>query len=163
LLAAGTFALGVVRRLRHIGPVDRAIAHWIVPSAWPLLSGVACPLEVVAHGADVRALVASPSVVRERVIRSLLGREARFTFAARSAQRVCAGGLPPALAGALEGAAPVAPPAIDVPDVAARAVALRASLGLARGERVAVVACRLIAPKRVQLAIDAVIATTRPT
>src|SRR4051812_36912326 len=50
LLSAGAFAAGVLRRLRSIGRVDRAVAHWIVPCAWPLLAGSAAPLEAVAHG-----------------------------------------------------------------------------------------------------------------
>jgi glycosyltransferase involved in cell wall biosynthesis len=163
LVAAGPFALGVTRRLAALGAVERAVAHWIVPSAWPLLSGVRCPLEVVAHGADVRFLVGMPSALRARIIGSLLRRGARFTFAARTAQRSLVRALSAELGSALERAARVEAPAIDVPDVAARSVAVRASLGLSRSEKLGVVACRLVASKRVELAIDAVTGTATPT
>src|SRR5689334_14468850 len=33
LLSAGAFGAGVLSRLRAIGRVDHAVAHWIVPSA----------------------------------------------------------------------------------------------------------------------------------
>jgi glycosyltransferase involved in cell wall biosynthesis len=50
----------------------------------------------------------------------------------------------------------VEPPAIDVPDVHDRRGELRGSLDLRPGEQVAVVASRLVAAKRVDLAIAAV-------
>src|SRR5262245_22518240 len=40
LLSGCTFIAGVTLRLRALGPVDHAIGHWIVPSAWPLLSSL---------------------------------------------------------------------------------------------------------------------------
>lgn len=157
LLSAGPFAAGVLKRLRDLGPVDRAVAHWIIPSAWPLLlPGPRVPIDVHAHGADVRLLVRSPARSREAVIGALLDRGARFTFAARALLDALAASLSPPLSEALTAAAHVEPPAIDVPDVAARARAIRAGLGLAPGERLAVSACRLVAPKRVDLAIAAV-------
>ena len=47
-----------------------------------------------------------------------------------------------------------------MPDVAGPAKALRESLDLAPGERIAVVACRLVATKRVGVAIEAVRASS---
>lgn len=155
-LAAGPFAAGVRLRLREIGPVDRAIAHFIIPCAWPLLAFHDAPLDVFAHGTDVRVLVAAPDLVRERIVGALLARRARFTFAARLSLDALAGALSPGAADALRAASRVEPPAIDVPDVTSRAAELRASLALESGERVAVVACRLIPSKRVELALDAV-------
>jgi glycosyltransferase involved in cell wall biosynthesis len=155
IVASGPFAAGVLRRLRELGPVDRVVAHWIVPCAWPLLAAHDAPLDVVAHGTDVRVLVAAPRALREMVLGGLLARGSRFTFAARHSLDALAAALSPDTASALRAASRVEPPAIDVPDVAARARELRASLGLAPGERLAVVACRLIATKRVDLALDA--------
>lgn len=155
VLSAGAFATGALARLGRIGPVDQAIAHWIVPSAFPLLLGVRAPLEVVAHGADVRLLLRGPRVARERVVRALLDRGARFTFSAGALLEALAGSIGGALAAALLRAARVEPPAIDVPDVAARAAAIRAELSLAHGERALVTVGRLIATKRVELALAA--------
>lgn len=156
VLAAGPFAAGVAHRLLQIGPVDRAVAHWIIPCAWPLLlmrSGV--PLDVFAHGADVRTLVRAPRPLREVVIGSLVERGAKFTFAAKAIEEALARSLSPELAEALARASHVQPPPIDVPDVAEESKALRASLELSESEILAVVVCRLIASKRVELAIEA--------
>ena len=156
LLAAGPFAAGVIKRLRDLGPVDRAVAHWIIPCAFPLLlPGPRVPLEVHAHGADVRLLLRSPARSREAILGGLLDRGARFAFAARSLLDALAAALPPPLSGALIDASRIEPPAIDIPDVDARARSIRAGLALAPGERLAVTACRLIASKRVDLAIAA--------
>jgi teichuronic acid biosynthesis glycosyltransferase TuaC len=164
LVGAGSFAAGVQVRLRGLGPVDRAVAHWIVPCAWPLLVRTRAELEVVAHGADVRALVRAPRLLRHHVLRALLERGARFTFAARALLRALAAALDPAVAAELEARATVAPPALDLPDVAARAAALRKELGLdvACGERLAVVACRLVTDKRVDVAIEAAWVASSP-
>ncbi|WP_437652199.1 glycosyltransferase family 4 protein [Sorangium sp. So ce1182] len=166
LLSAGPFALSVLARLREIGPVDRAVAHWIVPCAWPLLLAaprawpllLAAPrarLEVRAHGADVRLLLGAPRAARAAVVGALLRRDARFVFAARALLDVLAGALAPEQARALVDASRVEPPAFDLPPVAERARALRGALAQRPGERLAVVACRLIPTKRVELAIEA--------
>jgi len=156
ILAAGVFGAGTLARLGALGRLDRAIAHWIVPCAFPLAAAVRAPLEVVAHGADVRLLLRAPREVRERVLGVLVAREARFTFAAAALLDALERSVHPELAASLAALAHVEPPAIDVPAVADRAAALRASLALGPDERLAVTVCRLIASKRVDLAIDAV-------
>jgi glycosyltransferase involved in cell wall biosynthesis len=159
LPAAGVFGAGALARLGAIGPIDRLVAHWIVPCAFPLAIAVRAPLDVVAHGADVRLLLGLPRDTRERVIALLLGRGARFTFAAASLLDALERSLRRDLAARLAASSHVEPPPLDVPRPADRVRALRASLGLAEGERLAVTAGRLIASKRVDLAIDAVRAT----
>jgi len=155
IVGAGVFAAGALGRLATLGPLDRVVAHWIVPCAYPLaVAGSRAPLEVFAHGADVRLLVRAPRSERERVLSALLAREARITFAAAALREALARSIDPALAARLAARAHVEPPAIDVPDVAARAAALRAGLQLEGGERLAVTACRLIPSKRVTLAIE---------
>jgi glycosyltransferase involved in cell wall biosynthesis len=156
---AGVFAAGATARLRaleRVGPIDRVVAHWMVPCGFPLALACRAPLDVVAHGADVRLLLGAPRVARERVLAALLARGGRFTFAARALLDGLVASVGPALGEQLAARAHVEPPAIDVPNVAARAGALRASLGLVEGEVVAVVVCRLVATKRVELAVDAV-------
>jgi glycosyltransferase involved in cell wall biosynthesis len=156
--ASGVFGAAALARLGAIGRVDRAVAHWIVPCAFPLAGAVRAPLDVVAHGADVRLLLAAPRGVRERVISLLIEREARFTFAAASLLDALERSVRADVAARLAARARVEPPPIDIPPVAGRAASLRASLALAEGERLAVTACRLIPSKRVDLAVDAVAA-----
>jgi len=160
-LAVAPFALGVRSCLTAIGAVDRAVAHWIVPSAFPLLMSARAPLEVHAHGADVRLLVAAPRPVREAVMRALLEHRARFTFAARSLLTALEGSIQPELGAALRCVAKVEPPPLDLPDVSARARELRASLRLVSGERLAVAVARLVSSKRIELAIEAMRAAPR--
>lgn len=155
LLSAGPFALGVMACLRRVGPVDRAVAHWIVPSAFPLLLAERAPLEVVAHGADVRLLRSAPRAFREHVLATLLARGARFTFAAAALLASLEGTVSTEIGVALERVARIEPPAIDVPDVAPVARALRDGLGLGEGEILVVVVARLLASKRVELAVEA--------
>lgn len=155
LLSAGPFALGVLARLKQIGAIDRAVAHWIVPSAFPLLLAERAPLEVVAHGADVRLLLSAPRAFRERVLSTLLDRGATFTFAAAALLASLEGTVAPAIALALERVARIEPPAIDVPDVALAARSLRDGLALGLGVRLLVAVARLLPSKRVELAIDA--------
>ncbi|XYI00569.1 glycosyltransferase family 4 protein [Sorangium sp. So ce1128] len=156
LLSAGPFALSVLARLRGLGPIDLAVAHWIVPCAWPLLlASPRAQLEVRAHGADVRLLLGAPRAARAAVVGALLRRDARFVFAARALLDVLAGALAPEQARALVGASRVEPPAFDLPPVAERGRMLRGELAQRPGERLAVVACRLIPTKRVELAIEA--------
>ncbi|WP_437735983.1 glycosyltransferase [Sorangium sp. So ce1335] len=156
LLSAGPFAVSVLARLRALGPVDHAVAHWIVPCAWPLLfASRRARLEVRAHGADVRLLLRAPRAARASVMGALLRRDARFVFAAGALRDALAAALAPAQARALLGASRVEPPAFDLPPVGERADVLRRELLERPGERIAVVACRLIPTKRVELAIEA--------
>ncbi|MEZ4389448.1 MAG: glycosyltransferase, partial [Polyangiales bacterium] len=158
LVGAASFAVGVRVRMRAIGAggaVDRVIAHWIFPSAWPLCAGVGGALEVVAHGADVRALLAMPARVREGIVGSLLARGATFQFVAERLLGDLSAGLGPEMSARLRGVARVEPAPIAGPDVRGRAAELRASLGLAGGEKLAVCVGRLVASKRIELAIAA--------
>jgi len=156
LAGAAVFAAGVRRRLRELAPFDRVVAHWIVPGAWPLVTGTTAPLDIVSHGADVRLLARLPALLRAAIVRSLLDRAAHFQFVAAHLRDTLAAALPRGLAERLRAASHVEPAAIEVPDVAAAAVALRASLGLARDERLALCVGRLVADKRYNLAVAAV-------
>lgn len=160
LAGGGAFLAGAYARLRAIGPVDRIVAHWIVPCAYPLAlalpNGRGTPLYVVAHGGDVRLLLAAPRVAREHVIAQLLGRGAHFVFAARALlDALLISSISTPLANQLSAVAKVEAPAIDVPEVASRAAALRASMALREGEILVVTAGRLIPSKRVSIAIEA--------
>jgi teichuronic acid biosynthesis glycosyltransferase TuaC len=150
LVGAAVFAAGVRRRLRQLAPFDRIVAHWIVPSAWPLCARTAAPLDVVAHGADVRLLVASPAPLRAAIVGALLDRSARLQFVAARLLEALAASLRPGLAERLRASSRVEPAPIEMPDVRAEAARLRASF---EGERLAVCMGRLVPDKRVEIAI----------
>lgn len=155
LAGAAAFAAGVRRRLRELAPIDHLVAHWIFPCAWPLCAATAAPLDVVAHGADVRVLVAAPSQVRVAIVSALLDRGARFQLVAAHLLDALAASLPADLAARLRASSRVEPAPIEIPDVRAGAARVRASLDLGAGERLAVCVGRLVPGKRVELAIAA--------
>jgi glycosyltransferase involved in cell wall biosynthesis len=126
------------------------VAHWVVPSAWPVSISEHTPLELVSHGADVRLLQAMPAPVRERVVRALIERAERWRFVAEHLRDGLAGSLPPALAAEVLRLASIDPAPIDVPDVRAEAVHKRALMGPLP---FATCVGRLVASKRVDLAI----------
>ena len=138
--------------------VDRVVAHWAVPCAWPI--GVAAPgaeLEVVSHGGDVRLLLALPGAMRRRVVREIASRATVWSFVS--------GALRDRLLASLEeeqgrklvrAIARVRPAHLDVPDVRQ---AIDARLRHLAGTRVAVSVGRLVASKRVDRAIEHVAVT----
>lgn len=142
------------KRIASIGQVDRAIGHWIIPAGVPLLLDHPAPLEVVAHGADVRLLCALPTLVRTQIVTRLLDRETTFRFVARASLQTLGTKLPPALERRLIQVSHVEPAAIEVPDVAARAAEIRHMMQ-AHPDGFVVAVGRLIELKRFDLAIAA--------
>ena len=65
-LGVAAYFAAAGRELYERGPFDRIVAHWLVPSGFPL--ALAAPgkgeLEVVAHGSDVRLLLKAPRLAR---------------------------------------------------------------------------------------------------
>lgn len=162
LAAALTFAHGARTRLwtlRQSGEIHRIIAHWIIPSAFPLLLLSQPPsLHVYAHGADIRILLAAPQTLRQAIITSLLSKGAHFYFAAKTLQNTLATSLSPALSERLLTTSQVELPAMDMPNIAAlfsRGQAHRASLSLRPKQKLALCIGRLIEGKRVELALAA--------
>lgn len=153
LAGALAFAEGARRRLREIAPIDRVIAHWIVPSAWPLLAGVGAPIEIVSHGADVRLLVKLPEAVRSAIVRSLLERGARFQFVATHLLCALAASLRGDLADRLRASSRVEPAPIELPDVGHAAARVREALEMDPAEPLAVCVGRLVPEKRYDLAL----------
>ncbi len=154
LAHAGQFFLAARKRTKAIGQVDRAIGHWIIPSGLPLLVDHPAPLEVVAHGADVRLLCALPPPLRHMLVARLLDRATRFRFVARSSLQTLMTKLPTHLATRLQDAAHVEPAAMDLPDVSAKAAHLRRTVHADAGGFVVAVG-RLLELKRFDLAIKA--------
>ncbi|MDP9150586.1 MAG: hypothetical protein M3O36_11690, partial [Myxococcota bacterium] len=60
--------------------VARVIAHWAVPSAWPIAMVTRGSVEVVSHGGDVRLIAALPAALRRRVVLTIASRAERWRF-----------------------------------------------------------------------------------
>jgi teichuronic acid biosynthesis glycosyltransferase TuaC len=170
LVEVASFSLGVRARLAEVERVDAVVAHFLVPSAFPLLTSrvlaaslpapvrdalARAPLEARAHGADVRLLLAMPRALRLHALERLLAppREVSVVFASSAQARALHAAAGP-LAARLERLCRVEPPALDVPDVSARARALR---GGVPGTLLVAVG-RLVPDKRYELALEAVAA-----
>lgn len=89
---------------------ERTIAHWLVPSAYPLLRAD----EIVCHGADVRLLLSLPLPLRTRIVRRTLRRAERVRFVARSLRDGLLAACDDETAALLLARGCVVPPAIDV-------------------------------------------------
>jgi teichuronic acid biosynthesis glycosyltransferase TuaC len=150
LLAAGPFFLRARRALERLAP-DRTVAHWMVPSAFPI--GISSrnhgELEVVCHGADVRLLLAAPAAARDAVVARVCGRACRVRLVASALLDGLLRALPAATALARERIAVVEPPRVDT------TAAGEAPEG--QGAYLASVG-RLVRSKRVDVAIEALAA-----
>lgn len=144
---AGLFAASVRRALARLAPLDRVVAHWLVPSAWPACLG-GTPVSAVAHGSDVRLLQRLPRALARRILTDLLARGASFRCVSEALARdlvlLC-----PAIAECVY----VEPCAIDIGQAPNRARA-RAELGVGEQKLVLVLA-RLVAAKRTRVALAA--------
>ncbi len=149
-LGALRFVIGARRSLRDRGPFDRVVAHWLVPSAWPVALASSAPLEVVAHGSDVALLLRLPRGMRTGIIRTLIRRGAHFRFVSAELRHR----LARATLEELYDVSRVEPCAINVSAAPTRHRARR-RLGVAPGERLIVIASRLIREKRVDVALRA--------
>ncbi len=128
---------------------SRVIAHWAVPSAWPIARGCGDPVEVVSHGSDVRLLAGLPSLLRHYVVATIAERARSWRFVSTELERTLLASLRSPLADRVARIAEVKPASIELPDVRARARELRESIGPFR-----VSVGRLVASKRVERAID---------
>ena len=160
LLEASSWMATASRALGH-GRTDQVIAHWSVPSAYPVVTGPfgrdASPeaeLEVVSHGGDVRLLCALPDGLRSRVVRQVAARAARWRFVSDDLRAALGGVLSAADERALGAISVVVPGALDVPDVSdvrVNATEKRLAVG---DRRLYVCAGRLVPAKRVDKVID---------
>lgn len=148
-------ALWLVRvriELAARGPFERIVVHWLVPGALPLLAidTGATRLEVVVHGSDARLLATLPRPLARSLLGALLARDARFRCVSQELLK-----LVETLANrSLGDRAYVAPARIDVSGAPHREDARRA-LGIGAGARLGVIVARLVAEKRVDVALRA--------
>lgn len=133
---------------------DRIIAHWSVPSAWPVMmaTGVAgIPLEVVSHGGDVRLLAAMPEKVRRIVVDQLLDRATKWRFVSEPLLDKLASGLDRQAALRLRAMATIEASPLAMIDVVEEVRAHRSSVG---DRPLYVCAGRLVRSKRIDRVID---------
>jgi teichuronic acid biosynthesis glycosyltransferase TuaC len=149
LAAAVPFVRRARKRLRELGPFDRVVAHWIVPCGWPIAFDSVAPLEVVAHGSDVRLLLGLPAPLRRYVLGALLRGGVRFRFVSHELRNALVAQSPE-----LASRSKVRASDIVVDDVPNRAEARR-QLGVAPAARLCVVVGRLVSAKRVAVALGA--------
>jgi teichuronic acid biosynthesis glycosyltransferase TuaC len=137
------------RQLRRLD-VDRVIAHWAIPCAWPIALGVDVPVDVVSHGGDVRLLAGLPRIARLLLTAHLVRRASTWTFVSDALLRQLLACLDRRTCAHVERIARVRAPPIEIPDVTDAISGVKSRLG---GARVAVSAGRLVASKRVDRAI----------
>jgi glycosyltransferase involved in cell wall biosynthesis len=132
----------------------KIIAHWSVPSAWPIVSSArlrAIPLEVVSHGGDVRLIAGMPARLRTLVVSRLLARATSWRFVSQPLLEQLASALESADGVALRAIATVAPCPLAMLDVEEDVRLRRSTLG---GRPLYVCAGRLVPSKRVDRVID---------
>jgi teichuronic acid biosynthesis glycosyltransferase TuaC len=151
VLGAAWFVAAARRELARLGALDRVIAHFIVPSAFPICvpaRNAERALEVVAHGSDVRLLARLPYAIRRRILATLRGADIRCTSAELR------GELLRDADSDFARQVRVAPSPVDVSGVPDRTRARR-TLGISSETRLLLVVARLVAGKRVEVALGA--------
>jgi teichuronic acid biosynthesis glycosyltransferase TuaC len=148
-LGVARFVVAARRELSRLPRVDRIVAHFIVPSAWPIAFPPArCPLEVVAHGSDVRLIERFPGSFRRRLARALAGADIRCVSEELRAR------LTDALGPELGARTRVQAAPLELGEPRTRTSA-RLALGIEPTARLIVVVGRLLAAKRVSVALRA--------
>lgn len=111
------FVLRARRLVRELGAAQpsRLVAHWALPSAWPIAVDHAGPLEIVSHGADIRLLLRLPFTLRSALVKRLLGCDLTWVFVSSALREQLSAGLDGPLAARLEELSHVEAAPIDVP------------------------------------------------
>lgn len=158
----GAWLLRVRREFVRRGPFDRVVAHWLLPSAFPLLVSVptaAAELEAVVHGSDARLLERLPRAFVRTVLTSLGRRRVRVRCVSQELATLLRELGAEQCGLQLEvGALP-----IDCSGVPSRSEARR-RLGIGDAERLVLVVARLVSGKRVRAALTSarLLPPTRP-
>ena len=156
-LGAMQFVASAISWLRRGPPPDRLIAHFLLPCGVPIatrgLGARPAQVEVVVHGSDARLFAQLPTG-HGWVGRELVRAQARLRFVSSELHDLVLGSLPRPQRAILQPLARIEPCAIDVSGALSRAQA-RALLGIATDASVAVIVARLIAGKRVHVALEA--------
>jgi glycosyltransferase involved in cell wall biosynthesis len=151
LVGAMRWAALARRALASLSPLDRVVAHWALPSGWPIAHDRGVPLELISHGQDVRSLARLPPPLRRHVVRALLRRAEVWTFVSSSLQASLALTLDRDDARRLDAITRIEPCAIEIPDVAS---AIQARRHAHSDARLFVCVGRLVPSKRVDRVLD---------
>jgi teichuronic acid biosynthesis glycosyltransferase TuaC len=158
IVGASLWMLAAHRTVAREGPWDRIIAHWVVPSFWPVTCGTSSPVEVVIHGSDLGVLEGLPLPLGRVIARQLVTRASAVRCVSEELRGRLLGWLsasvPTSLATAHHSLLPrifVAPAPLSFPPLPSH-TELRTELGLC-GRALAVVVGRLIPQKRVDVAV----------
>jgi teichuronic acid biosynthesis glycosyltransferase TuaC len=153
-LAAASFVARADAWLRREPPPAELIAHFLVPCGVPLATRRArmTDVEIVVHGSDARLFAALPA--RSWLAEQLAQPRLRLRFVSSELKELVLGCLPDSQRRRLEPRARVEPCAVDVPPDLCRRAA-RQELSLTEDARLAVVVARLVAGKRVDVALQA--------
>ncbi len=143
------FVLLTRRTLRKYGRFDGGVAHFLVPSFWPICSHFSAPLEIVVHGSDLRLLEKLPRIFRLIILRGLTG-NARTV---RCVSEDLARRLSLQISGQFAVPIRVEPCPIAMPTNLSKSL-LRESFGIGTGPLVVIVG-RLVPAKRVDVALRA--------
>jgi len=135
--------------MRKLGPFDRTIAHFMLPSFWPICRHVHRSLEVVAHGSDVRLFERIPSALRTFILRSIRNPQPVFRCVSSELAERLKAQLPKEHHVNVR----VDPSPIEIPPLESK-IELRRKLGIGEGQLVVIVA-RLLKSKRVHVALRA--------
>ncbi len=131
--------------------VDRVVANWALPCAWPIGVASRAPLEVVSHGGDIRLLSALPAQVRRRIVGAIATRARMWRFVSETLLRDLLESVDGRTRDHVERVAVVRAPHLEIPDVRSAIHRRRSAIG---GARVAVSVGRLVPGKRVDLAVE---------
>jgi len=146
--ALSSWCVRAARVLRALEP-DELVAHFLLPSLFPLAEAVRCPVTAVAHGSDVALFAQLPRALRYALTRRCVGR-VRFRFVSERLRSEFARAAGPHWR-ALDGQSIVAPCVIDTHGTPSRAKA-RAQLGL-DDRFLALMSTRMVPGKRVDWAL----------
>jgi glycosyltransferase involved in cell wall biosynthesis len=133
--------------LQRLGPFDEVVAHWLIPSAWPIACSGHARLEAVVHGSDARLFAALPGPLRRHIGRRLLAAGAHIRCVSQHVRSTLLEAAPE-----LEAHVVVAPSPFDLPVLASKAE-LRRRLKVPPGIRLLLVVARLVAEKRIDVAL----------
>jgi len=149
LAGATRFVLAARRQLRAFTDVERIVAHFLVPSAFPVAAFTPRPaLEVVVHGSDLGVVERLPAAVRRRIAASLASSELRCVSEELRAR------LGEALGPELARGARVQPSPLELGASLGRGAARRL-LDVEKEARLVVIVGRLVASKRCEQALRA--------
>lgn len=148
-LGALLFCARASRALAALRP-DEVVAHFILPSLFPISWSVRCPVTAVAHGSDVALFQRLPRAVRYRLAARFLAEDVRFRCVAKRLEREFVSALGP-YGPALASRSTVLPCSIDVAGTPDRQSARRV-LGI-DDRFLAVASSRLVPGKRVDWAL----------